>query len=456
MEQKNRWDLRQQIYNIARALAAKWHLICLAAVTAAVIGDLVLTLLYAPSFVTEASFAMKMPEYGLDGSEEGEIAEALQYILTSNIFMDQIREDLGEDEINGTYSAEAVEGTNIVKLSAQADSPRISYLMMYAMMDRYQEVTDLVIGDMKIEILEDLQVPLSPSNKMDHAKNMALFGLCGGAAAALLIEMAAYMRDTVKDKNTVKERLQIRLLAEIPSESKLVLHSRKIYKKKALLITQITTSMPFIESFRRLGERFEAEARKHGSQIVVVNSTMENEGKTSVAVNLVAALAQSGKRVLLIDGDLRKPAVGKILDMESDKGLEDVLEGEEDVRDVVCRNERIGADIVLSKKPVEHSSAVLEQGRIGEALDRCREEYDYILIDTPPAGLLGDPLIIAGYADAVLIVVRQDYTPAALINRTIERCLAQDTPVIGCVLNRSMPVLGNKMPRKGGGEYGRK
>lgn len=440
-EQKNRWNLGQQVYNIVRALAVKWHLICLAAVTAAVAGDLALTLMYVPSYETGASFAMNLPEYGLEGTEEGEIAEALEYILTSNVFMNQIKEALGEDEINGTYTAEAVEGTNIVKLSAHADSPRTSYLMMYAMMDRYQEVTDLVIGDMKIQILENMKVPLQPSNEIDHVRNMLLFGAGGCAAAVILIAAMVYMRDTVKDRSFVKEKLQIRLLADIPSESKLVLHRRKIYIKKALLITQITTSLPFVENFRRLGERFETAAEKHGYQIVAVNSTMENEGKTSVAVNLAATLAQRGRRVLVIDGDLGKPAVGKIMDMEAERGLKDVLEGRAGIRDAISRNKRMGIDFLLTKEPVSHSSAMLEQDTLREKLDECRQDYDYILIDTPPAGLMGDALIIAGNADAVLMVVRQDYTPAPLINRTIERYLAQDTPIIGCVLNRSMPVL---------------
>ena len=225
-------DWKQQVYNIVRSVALRWHLICLAAAAAAAAGDLFLTLFYVPQYRTEASFAMHMPEYGADGSEESEIAEAFQYILNSNVFLDKIREDLDINELRGTYSAEETPGTNIVTIAASAESPRTSYLMMYAMMDRYREMTDLVIGSMRMDILEKMSVPLQPSNQVRHGRNMLLFGAAGACAVIVLLAANVWLRDTVKDRNTVKSRLQIRLLGSIPSESKVILRSSGVHIKK--------------------------------------------------------------------------------------------------------------------------------------------------------------------------------------------------------------------------------
>lgn len=457
MEQAEKmgWDWKQQIYNIVRNVAQRWHLICLAAAVAAVAGDLVLTLLYVPQYRTEASFAMDMPDYGTEGTEEAEIAEALEYILNSNVFMDKVRSDLKTEDALGTYTAVETEGTNIVKIAAEAESPRTSYLMMHAMMNRYREVTDLVIGDMRIDILEKMSIPMQPVNVVRHNWNLLLFGLAGGCAVILILGINAYMRDTVKDRNTVKNRLQIRLMGSISSESKVVVRRSGIHVKKALLITQITTSLGFVETFRRLGERFEASAARHNYKVITVNSTMENEGKTSVAVNLAIALAQKKKKVLVIDADLEKPAVGKIMDLKAQSGLEEILKGKAGLSDAICVHKRSGADFLLTRRPLDHSSELIEQEKMRRLLDECREKYDYIFIDTPPAGFMADALVVAGYSDAVLLVVRQDYTPTPLISRTIDRYLSQDTPVMGCVLNRTMPVWKKNYRAREEEQYGR-
>ncbi len=457
MEEKQGWSWKQQIYNIARNVAARWHLICLAAVAAAVMGDLILTLTYVPQYRTEASFVIRMPAYGTEGTEEAEIAEALQYILTSNVFLNRIREELELDEISGTYTVKETDGTNIVEIAAEADSPRTSYLMMYAMMDKYKEVTDLVIGDMQIDILEKMSVPMQPDNPVRHRWNLLFFAAAGGCALVFILGGTSYTRDTVKDRSMIKNRLQIRLLGTVPSETKLVMRRTGLHIKKALLVTQITTSLAFVETFRRIGDRFEAAARKHKYKVITINSTIENEGKTSLAVNLAIVLAQKGKKVLVIDGDMGKPAVGKIMDMVSDKGMEEVLKGKAELGQALCTHERTGVDFLLTRRPVPCSSELLEQESLAALLRECRASYDYVFIDTPPAGIMGDALIIAGYSDAVLLVVRQDYTPLPLISRTIDRYLAQDTPVLGCVLNRTMPVFRkrNRMLPGEGEQYGK-
>ena len=131
---------------------------------------------------------------------------------------------------------------------------------------------------------------------------------------------------------------------------------------------------------------------------------------------------------------------GKIMDLKAQSGLEEILKGKAGLSDAICVHKRSGADFLLTRRPLDHSSELIEQEEMRRLLDECREKYDYIFIDTPPAGLMADALVIAGYSDAVLLVVRQDYTPTPLISRTIDRYLSQDTPVMGCVLNRTMPV----------------
>lgn len=453
-ERLESWRIEQRIYNVIRAVVYKWNWVLLAVTVSAIVGDLYLTVTNVPVYRTEASFVLNMPAYGTEGNEEGQISEALGYILKSNVFLDKVKEELGTEELKGSYVTSAVAGTNIVNIAAEAENPEMSYRMMYVMMNQYQELTSKVIGSMKIDILQNMQVPLEPVNPVDHKRNCLRLGAAGGGILILLIAALAYLRDTVKDRECVKELLQIHLLADIPRESKLILQRRRLRMKKALLVTQMTTSAAFVEVYRRLAERFERECEKQGQKkVIVVNSAMENEGKTSVAVNLAITLTQKGKKVLVIDGDLAKPAVGKILEMSSKHGLDSLLRTKETeplIPDIITK---YNVDFITAENPSLKNSELLENRIMKQLLDQYRENYDYIFIDTPPAGLLADAIIIAGYADAVLMVIRQDYTPVRLISRSIDQYLQQGTPVIGGVVNRSKPVgEKKKMYGTGGGD----
>lgn len=461
MNQENRDNiiLKEQIYNALRYILFRWNRILLIGVAAAIICDLAVTLTFEPSYRTEASFALNLQDLSNDANVQSEIAEALGYILESNVFLDKIEEDLEVKSLKGHYTTSAVTGTNIVKIAAEADSPQLAYQMMYAMMDRYQELTGLVIGDMRIEILDNIKVPMEAYNKISHMRNMLFFGFAGMMAVTIYYVLLYISRNTVKGKLYVNDKLQIRFLASIPSESKITYNHGRFSTKKAVLITQLTTSASFVEAFRWLRSRFEAVTYKHKYKVIMINSIMENEGKSSVAVNLAVSLAQKGKKVLVMDVDLGKPAIAKIMGLQSETGLEEVLKGNAAMESVICHHEKTGIDFILTCEAQEDRSALLENGILKNWLHENREAYDYILLDTPPIALMEDAMITAQYSDGVILVVRQDYTPVTFINRAIERYLAQDTPIVGCVLNRSIPdiqLFRRNRKRKGEDDYGTK
>lgn len=433
---------REQLYNVIRNVLMHWNYLLLFGVIIAIAADFILTVTWKPVYRAEASFAIKMSEHSENGETQDEISEALGYILTSNVFLEEVQSELGDKHLNGNFTTSAVPGTNIINISAQADSPQTAYRMMYAMMERYQEITELVIGNMRIELLEKMEVPMAPDNVINHGKNFILFGAAGMAAVLLYYVATALMRNTIQGKSSVKEKLQLRLLAAVPSEPKVSWHRGRLLKKKALLITQITSSKRFVEAFHYMRNRIESISGKYHYKVLIVNSVMENEGKTSVMVNIAISFAQKGKKVLLVDADLGKPALAKILDMKPEVGLEEVLQGKVSIEEAICHHDRLHLDLVMTKNAVDTRSELLESDFLKDWLAQCKEQYDYILLDTPPSGIMGDAMILAQYSDGVILVVRQDYAPTAFINRTVEKYLAQDTPVIGCVLNRSIPHFG--------------
>ena len=442
MEQNNWQEVswNEQIYNIIHDVLKRWHIICLIGVMVAIAADLFLTLTYEPAYLTQASVVRKHSSSQEVGEEEGaEIAEALGYILSSNMFLDKVKEELQVDTLQGFYSIEHVSGTNVMKIKAEASSPQVSYRMLYSMMGRYEEVASLVVGDTKLEVIDKMQVPIEPYNQINHAKNLLIFGVAGMVVMIAFFAMLSFMKDTIKQKKDVKNKLQVRLLAQVVKEPKTLLKKGKLHRKKALLVSQITTSFEFVEAFKRLRVRFEAQAQKKGYQIVSVSSTMENEGKSSVIMNLAMMLAKKDKKVLLIDLDLGKPALHKLLEVTVKHGVEEALRGEITLEETIYHHERTKLDCVFTKQAVANRLELLESPILEKWLKECKKEYDYVLIDTPPSHMISDSRIISQYVDAVIVVVCQNMVPTTLINRTIDHYLMQDTPVMGCVLNRSTP-----------------
>lgn len=456
MEQNNQQEINwnEQLYNIVRDVLRHWHTILLFGVVVAISADMFLTFTYEPVYRTEISVVRKQAYTEVeDGEVQEEIAEALGYILSSNVFLDQVKEEMGAKKLNGSYSIEVVSGTNIMKIYAEADSPQTSYRMLSTMVARYEEIVSLVLGDTELKVLDNIHVQTRAVNELNHLKNFVFFGGAGVLFMIVVYAVFSWMKNTIKEKKDVKTKLQIRLLANIVKEPKIIFNGGRIRKKKSLLITQITSSAEFVEAFKRLRIRFEAQSRKKEYKVVCISSTMENEGKSSVIVNLAISLAQQGKKVLLMDLDLGKPAIHRLLEVEPERGIEEALRGEIPVQDVIYHHKRNHIDCIFTKKPVGKRLALLENEILRTWILEQREKYDYILIDTPPAHVMSDSRIIAQYADAVLLVVCQNLVPTVLINRTIDHYLMQDTPVMGCVLNRTMPVRvsGRKLYRGKGG-----
>ena len=217
------FNWNEQIYNIVHDVLQRWHIICLFGVIVAIAADLFLTFTYRPIYHTEVSVVRKQSS-GSTTSEEGEeIATALGYILSSNLFMKQVREELDVENIQGSYSIENVPGTNMMRIKAEASSPQISYRMLYSMMERYEEVASLVIGQTRLEVIDKMQVPVEPYNQINHVKNLVFFGLVGMVLMVAFYAVMSFMRDTIKKKKDIKNKLQVHLLANIVKELFLLL-----------------------------------------------------------------------------------------------------------------------------------------------------------------------------------------------------------------------------------------
>jgi capsular exopolysaccharide synthesis family protein len=173
---------------------------------------------------------------------------------------------------------------------------------------------------------------------------------------------------------------------------------------------------------------------------IVVSSPGPGAGKTTVACNLGAAMAQIGRRVLLIDADLRRPTLHEILGLSNSWGLSDVLCSHDPIDQfglsgIVRHSDIQGLDLLPSGNARKDSSHILYSTRVIELFNRLRQEYDLVLVDTPPMSLLADARVLGRIADGAVLVIRAGRTSLAQAQFAVQRFLEDGTRVLGTILN---------------------
>ncbi|MGH3369642.1 MAG: CpsD/CapB family tyrosine-protein kinase [Nocardioidaceae bacterium] len=201
------------------------------------------------------------------------------------------------------------------------------------------------------------------------------------------------------------------------------------------MITGLDSHAPRLEAFRVLRTNMQFVDVDRDSKVFAVSSSVPGEGKTTTATNLAITLAQAGQRVLMIDGDMRRPHVARAFGLESIVGLTTVLIGSIDLEDAIQDGPVDTLSVLTSGAIPPNPSELLQSQAMRDLLERAKKEYDVIVIDTPPLLPVTDAALVAAQADGALVVVRHGSTTRDQLRHSIERLEAVDARALGVVLN---------------------
>ncbi|MBD3800198.1 MAG: polysaccharide biosynthesis tyrosine autokinase [Campylobacterales bacterium] len=191
----------------------------------------------------------------------------------------------------------------------------------------------------------------------------------------------------------------------------------------------------FLEAFRALRTNLEFMRSDKVYKVIAVTSTVSGEGKTTVSANLAAILAKSGKSVVAIDLDMRRAKLSEYFDLQNDRGASTLLSRKHDLDAVIQRSEQHGVDIIAAGPVPPNPSELIMSDFAKEVMRQLRERYDYIVLDTPPVGLVTDATILMHLADVSLLAVRDSYSKKEFVRYLDKLVKEHHLEYIGVVYN---------------------
>ncbi len=174
-----------------------------------------------------------------------------------------------------------------------------------------------------------------------------------------------------------------------------------------------------------------------GCRVIGITSSIHGEGKSTTAVNLSYTLAETGKRVLLIDGDMRLPSIGKKMEVQNAPGLSNALAASGSDVKIAIRPSNVFENwhFVTSGDIPPNPSELLGSRRMQSVLKAMTKEFDYIVIDLPPVNVVSDALVVSSLLDGMLVVVRENYTERKELRACIRQLNLSDAKVLGIVMS---------------------
>jgi succinoglycan biosynthesis transport protein ExoP len=287
-----------------------------------------------------------------------------------------------------------------------------------------------------LELVTPATAPTSPSSPKPLQD--ALLGLLAGLVVGIA---AAFLRDSLDDTLITGEAVEQAIAAPVLATVPVVASWRK-KARSAVVAVSDPTSQP-AEAYRSLRTSLQFARPDQPLRTILVTSPTAGDGKTSTAVNLGAVFAQAGSRVVLVSCDLRRPGLSQFFAPDEHSELAEVLNGEQPLeRALMPAPDIAGLWMVGNRGMAANPTELLSGQRMRSVIGQLAQQFDIVLIDSPPVLPVADAMILSGYADAVLLVVATGQTRRAELRRTTEKLAQTGASIVGAVLNKTTGQIG--------------
>lgn len=464
----NNEELEIDLQQLIGALMKKAWLIGIVAVICAVLAFVGTFLFITPKYQSTAKFYVNnsslssFSEAALSSITSADISASRGLVKTYIVILNT-RETLNDvidySGVDRTYgqlksmiTAEAVDSTEIFQVVVTSPDPqeaeKIANAIGYILPNRIKEIID----GTSAKVVESAVVAASPSSP-SYTKNTMLGFIIGLVLSAGLVVLQELLDITIRSEEDIAQSCKHPILASVPdmeAQTKGGYYGYGHKKKASARSTGKDGKQPELvggnisfaaaEAYKLLRTKLQFSfVDEGGCRIIGVSSALTGEGKSLSAVNLAYTTSQLGKRVLLVDCDMRRPSLSEKLPVNKAPGLSDFLTGQISSDNLIqlcgIKEEEKAFHVISAGRTPPNPMELLSSGRMERMLERLREHYDYILLDLPPVAEVGDALAAAKLTDGMLIVVRQNLCDRIALNAAIRQFEFVDAKILGLVFN---------------------
>ena len=449
-------DIVRILRNALRIVKKLWLLILLVIAFFAATVVFVQQSSYTPSYKAYCTFSVHVINkatlsdtnsiyavyYDQDLAEQ--LDATFSYLINSDFLADDIKEYLGETTIDGHVEANSIEGSNIFVISAFSSTPENAGALLEALMAVYYDVARYVVGDMTTEVIEGPMISRTPYNTPSRTKGIAIGAAIGLVLSLGVIALFALLKRTVFEPADLEKQLNMQCFGVVP-----LLQAKRNLSDSPATVSVTQEQGFFRESVRGVARKLESAIKRRNIKVMLVTSTAAGEGKSVLSRHLAESFAYWGKKVVLLDGDLRRPTLYQRFGLKREHfPLGAVLSGNTSLDTAFFQKQEGNLTLVLNSIPVKNPTLLIDSSAMKDLIASLSAQADLVIIDTPPCGQLSDVALFQQYADGVLYVVQQDRIPIRQIVEAAERLCDSENKLLGCVIN------GAEQLPQGYGKYG--
>lgn len=431
-------DLTRAAGKMLRSLAKLWFIPLILAVIGGGLQFYSAATSFVPQYRTEAVLRVAVGDsegYSsyYDNTAAQNAAAVFPYLLSSDVMQEQLRAQLG-GAVRGNITSSRMSDSSLMTIAVTGTDPQAIYNTLEAVLVVYPQVSQRVSGDIQLVVVREPSVPTQPYNTLSWKRATATGAVTWGGVGLVLVLVLGLLGTTATSSRDVKEQVNLPCLAKVP---KVALKQRKNSLTTGLLITKENMDPGFREAFRQLRHRLLRDMNANEEKVLLFTSSVPSEGKTSVAANTALAIAQTGKRVLLVDGDLRNPSIKTALGLTQDSvGLgQCLLNASQEV--TFRRFEDTSLFLFAGDQPIANPSRLLHHDRLRRIFDSLRPMFDYIVVDTPPCCMMADASALCRHGDRLVYVIREDYATRSQIRDGVSSLCNTGIHPCGFVFNQA-------------------
>lgn len=386
---------------------------------------------------------------------------ASRYLVDSYIGILETRETLNDvidyagikldyKKLLKMISAEAVGNTEIFQVTVESSNPKQAEELANAIAFILPQRISAIIEGTSVKIVEAATLPTSPSSP-SYVNNTILGFILGAVLAVAFVVIKELTDTTIRKEEDISQVCRYPVLASIPDMNASGKGGYYAYSKgkgkdapknanKQPILIGDGISFAASEAYKLLRTKLQFSfAGDRSSRVIGVSSALSGEGKSLSSVNLAYTLSELGKKVILIDCDMRRPTLAEKLNIQKAPGLSSYLTGQSDLSSLVqwCGSqagEKSFRVITAGQNP-PNPSELLSSERMREGLRILRQEYDYVILDLPPVGEVSDAMTVTGETDGILLVVRENYCDRLVLADTVRQFECIEAKILGVVVN---------------------